>query len=44
MVYSMKKRKILKYINPEDREILRKTSEEIDMSTEEGKKKQKRFQ
>lgn len=37
----MEKRKILKYINPEDREILRKTSEEIDMTTEEGKKEAK---
>ena len=33
----MEKSKVLKYVNPEDKEILRKHSEEIDMTSEEGK-------
>lgn len=33
----MKKTDVLKYINPEDKEFLRRTSEEIDMSSKEGK-------
>ena len=33
----MEKPKVLKYVNPEDKEILRKQSEEIDMTSEEGK-------
>lgn len=33
----MEKPKVLKYVNPEDKEILRKHSEEIDMTSEEGK-------
>lgn len=33
----MEKSKVLKYVNPEDKEILRKQSEEIDMTSEEGK-------
>ena len=33
----MKEPKVLKYVNPEDKKILRKHSEEIDMTSEEGK-------
>lgn len=33
----MEEPKVLKYVNPEDKEILRKHSEEIDMTSEEGK-------
>ena len=33
----MEESKVLKYVNPEDKEILRKHSEEIDMRSEEGK-------
>ena len=33
----MEESKVLKYVNPEDKEILRKHSEEIDMTSEEGK-------
>ena len=33
----MEKPKVLKYVKPEDKEILRKHSEEIDMTSEEGK-------
>lgn len=37
----MEKHRVLKYVNPEDKEILRKTSEKIKMETEEGKKEAK---
>lgn len=33
----MEKRHVLKYVNPEDKNLLRKTSEEIDMNSEEGR-------
>ena len=33
----MEEPKVLKYVNPEDKKILRKHSEEIDMTSEEGK-------
>ena len=33
----MEKPKVLKYVNPEDKGILRKHSEKIDMTSEEGK-------
>lgn len=33
----MKKNDVLKYVNPKDKELLRRSSEEIDISSEEGK-------
>ncbi len=33
----MKKNDVLKYVNPKDKEFLRRSSEEIDMSSEDGK-------
>lgn len=37
----MERSKVLKYVNPEDKEILRKVSEKIDMESEEGRSEAK---